>query len=86
MAFLLPTELLDEADRPALRATKESAQASGTPFVSFYTPPEMLALARGAGFPDARHLSGTSLAHRHFADRTDGLRPSSGEDILLATT
>ncbi|MFE7311725.1 class I SAM-dependent methyltransferase [Streptomyces sp. NPDC057555] len=86
MTFLLPTELLDEADRPALRATKESAQASGTPFISFYTPPEMLALARGAGFRDARHLSGASFAHRYFADRTDGLRPSSGEDILLATT
>ncbi|MEV5480162.1 MULTISPECIES: class I SAM-dependent methyltransferase [Streptomyces] len=86
MTFLLPTELLDDADRPGLRASKEGAQASGTPFISFYTPPEMLELAREAGFKDARHLSGASLAHRYFADRTDGLRPSSGEDILLATT
>ncbi|MEX2969728.1 class I SAM-dependent methyltransferase [Streptomyces sp. C184] len=86
LTFLLPTELLDDADRPGLRASKEGAQASGTPFISFYTPPEMLELAREAGFKDARHLSGASLAHRYFADRTDGLRPSSGEDILLATT
>ncbi|MFD5734562.1 class I SAM-dependent methyltransferase [Streptomyces sioyaensis] len=86
MTFLLPTELLDDADRPGLRASKEGAQASGTPFISFYTPPEMLELAREAGFKDARHLSGASLAHRYFADRTEGLRPSSGEDILLATT
>ncbi|BCK66086.1 S-adenosyl-L-methionine-dependent methyltransferase [Streptomyces libani subsp. rufus] len=86
MTFLLPTELLDDADRPGLRASKEGARASGTPFISFYTPPEILALAREAGFKDARHLSGASLAHRYFTDRTDGLRPSSGEDILLAAT
>lgn len=86
MTFLLPAELLDDADRPGLRASKEGAQASGTPFISFYSPPEMLALAREAGFEDARHVPGASLAHRYFARRTDGLRPSSGEDLLLATT
>jgi len=86
MTFLLPIELLDDADRRGLRASKEGAQASGTPFVSFYTPSEMLELAREAGFTDARHVSGPALAERYFADRTDGLRPSSGEDLLLATT
>ncbi|MEU5208809.1 class I SAM-dependent methyltransferase [Streptomyces sp. NPDC020742] len=86
MTFLLPTELLDDADRPGLRTSREGAQASGTPFISFYTPPEMLALAREAGFEDARHVSGALLAERYFADRADGLRPSSGEDLLLATT
>lgn len=86
MTSLLPTELLDDADRPGLRTSKEGAQASGTPFISFYTPPEMLALAREAGFENVRHLSGDSLAERYFANRTDGLRPSSGEDLLLATT
>jgi methyltransferase (TIGR00027 family) len=86
MTFLLPIELVDDADRSGLRASKEGAQASGTPFISFYTPPEMLGLAREAGVADARHVSGASLAERFFADRTDGLRPSSGEDLLLATT
>ncbi|QLH19644.1 class I SAM-dependent methyltransferase [Streptomyces sp. Rer75] len=85
MTFLLPTELVDDADRPGLRASEEGARASGTPFLSFYTPQEMLALAREAGFRDARHVPGASHAGRYFADRTDGLRPSSGEDLLLAT-
>jgi hypothetical protein len=53
---------------------------------SFYTPPEMLALAREVGFMDAQHMSGTLLAERYFAGRTDGLRPSSGEDLPVATT
>ena len=86
MTFLLPSELLDDADRSGLQASRNGARASGTPFISFYTPQEMLALVREAGFKDARHVSGASLAERYFADRTDGLRPSSGEDFVVATT
>ncbi|MFD5191749.1 class I SAM-dependent methyltransferase [Streptomyces sp. NPDC058357] len=86
MTFLLPPGLLDDADRTGLQESEKGARASGTPFVSFYTPREMLALARGAGIADARHVPGALLAERYFADRTDGLRPSSGEDLLVATT
>lgn len=86
MTFLLPPELLDDADRTGLQESENGARASGTPFVSFYTPRDMLALAREAGIPGARHVPGTLLAERYFADRTDGLRPSSGEDLLVATT
>ncbi|MFI9778223.1 hypothetical protein ACIHCV_26495 [Streptomyces sp. NPDC051956] len=32
-----------------------------------------------------RYWAGTALADRYFADRTDGLRPASGEDLLVAT-
>jgi methyltransferase (TIGR00027 family) len=86
MTFMLPDGLLDEAGRAGLRASRDSARASGTPFISFYTPPEMLALAREAGFRDARHVPGSSLADRYFTGRPDGLRPASGEDLLVATT
>ncbi|MER7792759.1 class I SAM-dependent methyltransferase [Streptomyces sp. NPDC097640] len=86
MTFMLPTELVVDADRPGLRASQEGARASGTPFISFYAPQGMLTLAREAGFADARHVSGAQLAERYFAGRADGLRPSSGEDLLVATT
>ena len=86
MTFLLPSELVDDTDRPGLRTSKNGAQAAGTPFLSFYTPSEMLTLAREAGFKDTRHVSGATLAERYFAERTDGLRPSTGEDLLLAAT
>jgi hypothetical protein len=46
----------------------------------------MLALATGAGFHEARHVPLSELAERYFTGRTDGLRPSSGEDLLVATT
>jgi hypothetical protein len=65
--------------------SQKGAKSAGTPFVSLYTPEEMLALAREAGFTDVRHVAGTSLAERYFAGRPDGLRPSSGEDFVLAT-
>ena len=86
MTFMLPSELLDDASRSGLQAAASGARASGTPFISFYTPAQMLALARDAGFKDVRHVSGTALAERYFAGRADGLRPSTGEDFLVATT
>jgi methyltransferase (TIGR00027 family) len=86
MTFLLPAELLDAEDRPGFQVAERGARAAGTPFISFYTPDEMLALAREAGFKDAEIVAGTLLTERYFAGRTDGLRPSSGEDLLVATT
>lgn len=86
MTFQLPTELLDADDRPVREAVEKAARASGTPFVSFYGPQEMLTAAREAGFADARHVPGTALADRYFGGRSDGLRPPSGEDLLVATT
>jgi methyltransferase (TIGR00027 family) len=86
MTFLLPTDLVDEADRPAYEAAQAGAQRSGTPFVSFYAPDAVLALARGAGFARVEHVSSQDLAARWFAGRADGLRPSTGEDFLVAWT
>ena len=84
--FLLPSDLVDEADRPGLEMSARGAQAAGTPFVSFYAPDELLAMARAAGFRDAVHVASGTLADRWFSRRSDGLRPSTGEDILVATT
>jgi methyltransferase (TIGR00027 family) len=86
MTFLLPTELLDEADQRGFEAAKDGARRSGTPFISLYTPDEMVGMARDAGFVGVEHVSSKDLATRYFAHRTDGLRPSSGEDFIVATT
>jgi methyltransferase (TIGR00027 family) len=86
MTFLLPADLLDEADRPGLEMSTRGAQASGTPFISFFSPDEMMTLARDAGFREVRHVSSRSLAERYFSGRADGLRPSTGEDMIVAST
>jgi methyltransferase (TIGR00027 family) len=84
--FLLPPELLDESFRPGFEAAERGARSAGTPFVSFYPPDEMVTLARTAGFRDVRHMSSDVFNERYFANRTDGLRTSPGEELLVATT
>ncbi len=86
MTFLLPLELIDESDRPGLQMAESGARASGTPFLSFFAPKDVLEIARAAGFREALHVSLSDLADRYFAGRTDGFAPSSGEDLLVATT
>ncbi|WP_436777344.1 class I SAM-dependent methyltransferase [Yinghuangia sp. YIM S09857] len=86
MSFQVPLDMLDEAQRPGIQAAVEGAKASGTPFLSFFAPDEILAMAREAGFRDARHVSAEMLNARYFAGRTDGLGTSTGEELLVATT
>jgi methyltransferase (TIGR00027 family) len=86
MTFLLPPEAADPEVRPALEFAVKGARASGTPFVSFFTPREILSLAREAGFPGVEHVSGATLGERYFAGRSDGLRPpNNSEELLVAT-
>lgn len=85
MTFVPPVELADPQLRPGLELAQKGARAAGTPFVSFFTPPEILALARQAGFGDVRHVSAANLRERYFAGRADGLHPpNGGEEILVA--
>jgi methyltransferase (TIGR00027 family) len=87
MSFLLPLELAEPELQPAIRMAEKGARASGTPFISFFTPAEMLSLARAAGFREVRHVSAAALADRYFAGRPDGLRPPyNAEELLVATT
>ena len=86
MTFLLPLDMADPEIRPALEMAEKGARASGTPFVSFFRPPEILAMARDAGFGEAVHVSAEDLTRRYFAHRTDGLRPpGNAEELLVAT-
>jgi methyltransferase (TIGR00027 family) len=86
MTFLLPLELADPEVRPGLQFAEKGARASGTPFISFFTPTEMLTLAREAGFREVQHVSAASLTQRYFAGRADGLHPpNNSEELLVAT-
>jgi methyltransferase (TIGR00027 family) len=86
MTFMLPLDLIDEQDRQGWIMSENGARSSGTPFISFFAPAEFLDLARAAGFAGVRHVSGRDLNDRYFAGRPDGLRMSTGEDFLIATT
>ncbi len=87
MTFLLPLELADPEMRSGLEMAEKGARASGTPFLSFYSPAEILTIAREAGFANVQHVSATILTQRYFAGRTDGLRPpGNAEELLVAAT
>ncbi len=86
MTFMLPIEMVDESERPGLEAAARGAQVSGTPWISYYTPDEIVTLATGAGFGNVQQFATAELADRYLTGRTDGLRASSGESILLART
>ena len=87
MSFMLPIELSDPEVRPGIERAAEGARANGTPFISFFTPSEMLALAREAGFKKVDHVSAAMLGDRYFAGRADGLRPpNNSEEMLVAST
>lgn len=87
MSFLQPIERLEPAMREGVQRAAEGARASGTPWLSFFLPQEMLDLAREAGFRVVRHVSAEMLAERYFAERSDGLRPpANSEELLVAST
>ena len=86
MTFYLPMQLLDEEDRPMQEMSDKGARAAGTPFISFFTPSEMLDLVNKAGFKQAKTISTKDMENLYFAGRTDRLLPASGEVFLLATT
>jgi methyltransferase (TIGR00027 family) len=86
MSFYLTTELLDGIDKPLQQIAEKGARESGTPFVSFFSPDEIITLSNEAGFKSAKTISAKEMEQLYFADRTDGLIPASGEVFLVATT
>jgi methyltransferase (TIGR00027 family) len=85
MTFLLPLDLVDPAERSMQADVERAARASGTPFLSHYAPHELVELCRAAGFSTARCVGPGDLTARYFAGRTDGLRPPSAEQLVVAT-
>jgi len=84
MTFYLPVELLDAEDKALMEMSIKGAGEAGTPFLSFFSPGEILELAHRAGFKDAKTISTKDMDY--FTNRTDHLLPASGEVFLLATT
>lgn len=85
MTFMLPLERVYPEDRAMAEVAKKGAAASGTPFISLFAPEEFMELVRECGFRDVRHVSAADLRERYFSGRTDGLRPSNGEELVVAT-
>jgi methyltransferase (TIGR00027 family) len=87
MTFMIPIELVaDPAEQVARGFAERGARGSGTPFISFYAPDEMVTAARTAGFRDVVAVSADDYTARYFAGRSDGLVPAASEQLLVART
>ncbi|MEV6486705.1 class I SAM-dependent methyltransferase [Streptomyces sp. NPDC051576] len=84
--FLRPVDDVEPEQRAQLEVAVEGARAAGTPFLSFFTPEEVLELGRECGFREVRHVSAAELARRYFAGRGAGVGPSRGEEVMVART
>jgi len=85
MTYILPLERVATEDVPGRQAVEKAARAAETPWISFFAPEEIRALAREAGFTEALTVSADDHFERYFAGRTDGLRPGNMEELLVAT-
>ena len=86
MTFLLPSQSTKRTGHRNGRVAQAAAPRRRGPFISFFTPEEMLTIAREAGFRKVQHLSGVSLTERYFPHGWNGLPRSSAEEMLVATT
>lgn len=84
MTYMLPFEMIEPEERAALHETERNARESGTPFLSFFPPDDILTMARDAGFRYVKHVSAAKLTQKYFFGRTDGLYPSAAEEFLVA--
>ncbi len=86
MTFLRPLELVAPDERQLWQYAERGARGSGTPFISFFGPDEIVSMALEASFAQARHVSGNTLNERYFAGRSDGLRTLTSEELVVGTT
>ncbi len=86
MTFMLSLDLLDPKEKSVMEFVMKKAKESQTPFLSLFTPDEILAMSKKAGFRNSEYVSGQDLYNQYFARRCDGLRAGNAEAFLLAMT
>lgn len=84
MTFMLALDLLETKERSVMEFVMNKARESGTPFLSLFSPDEMVAMAKAAGFKKSEYVSGRDIFQRYFASRPDGLNVGNAEAFLVA--
>jgi len=86
MTFMLALDLLGPEEKTVMEFVMKKAKEGGTPFLSLFSPAEIIGMAKEAGCKDAQYVSANDLYRRYFADRSDGLNAGSAEAFLVAST
>ncbi|MCA9639435.1 MAG: class I SAM-dependent methyltransferase [Myxococcales bacterium] len=82
MTYMLRHELLGEWERNLRVRIEAMAAESNTPFISFFSPQEICALAKECGFKSADYVSADELTERYL--QALGLRQLQSEQLLVA--
>ncbi|MGE0387468.1 MAG: class I SAM-dependent methyltransferase [Gammaproteobacteria bacterium] len=83
LTYLVPEQLLGEADRGILAFLRRSSSGYGEHFRSLYAPEEIETLLRECGYAAVEHLDPARSAY--FLGRSDGLVSHAAERMVVAT-
>lgn len=86
MTFLLNLTLMEEKERATMEYVMKKAHESGTPFLSLFSPQELIEIAQSAGFKEINYISAKNIYQRYFAHRPDHLNAGDAEAFLIAST
>ena len=84
--FMLPPEMLESKEKELMLFTMDRAKQSGTPFISLYSPEDILKLSKQAGIDQCEIVPAEYLSNRYFKNRSDQLTLGKAENFLILRT
>ena len=86
VTFMLALDRLAPKERSIMEFVMKRAAESGTPFVSLFSPEEIVGMALASGFKKAEYVSANTIYQSYFASRSDALRAGDAEAFVVAST
>lgn len=86
MTFMLTLDLLEPKESAIMEFVMNKAKESGTPFLSLFSPAEIIKMAQETGFKKVKDVPANAIYQKYFAGRSDGLNAGNAEAFLVANT
>lgn len=86
LSYDAPDAFLDDTAREMVKIEARQVAATGEPYTTRMSPAQAETLIENAGLEVVEHLAPQTLYDRYFAQRSDGLRPSTAERLIAART
>lgn len=84
LSYDAPDAFLDDTAREMVKIETRQVAATGEPYTTRMSPAQAETLIESAGLEVVEHLAPQALYDRYFAQRSDGLRPSTAERLIAA--
>lgn len=86
LSYDAPDAFLDDTAREMVQIEARQVAATGEPYTTRMSPAQAETLIESAGLEVVEHLAPQALYDRYFAQRSDGLRPSTAERLIASRT